>query len=164
VNALNHFIELHLLPTPDGLAQEMERFLGRPESPGEWLWLLFVIAVSPAVCEELLFRGFLLASMPEQTSERVRILVVGLAFGVFHLSVYRLFGTAALGMLMTFVAIRSRSILPAMWFHFLNNAAAVVLYARFGDDLDVPPAAVALGVACFAGGLLATARLPERTS
>ena len=58
------------------------------------------------------------------------ILLNGVLFGLFHLSPYRFFPTMLLGMLLSWIALRSRSLFPGMLFHFLNNACAVIVWAN----------------------------------
>lgn len=147
VNWLNGLIDTHLLPMPDAMAEEMMRFFPPPEGAVDWFILLFLVAFSPAVCEELVFRGFITSGLRGRMADWKVILIVGLLFGAFHLSVYRLFGTAILGMLMTFVALRSRSIVPAMVFHFLNNGLAmIVTYGLPGEPVESFP----MGMVAFA--------------
>jgi len=68
--------------------------------------------------------------------------LTGVLFGIYHLDVWRLVPTGILGVMLSLIALRSGSILPAMLTHFINNASLVVL-AR----LDLDRAASALGPA-----------------
>lgn len=128
VEALNRLVEV-VLPTPPSMVEGMDRLLA---VPGEgsvlgWVYLLFVLAVTPGVCEELLFRGFLFSSLRDRLRPWTVILVTSVMFGAFHLSIYRLFGTTALGIVMGILAYQARSIVPSMLFHALNNATALLL-------------------------------------
>ena len=62
-------------------------------------------------------------------------LLVGVMFGAFHLSVYRLFGTSVLGALMAWAVLRHRAIGPAMVFHAANNGTAVIVGYTASADL-----------------------------
>ncbi|HEX2209887.1 MAG TPA: ABC transporter permease subunit/CPBP intramembrane protease [Longimicrobium sp.] len=94
------------------------------------LWLLFLAAVTPAVCEELVFRGVLLQSLGrEMRGWRAVALSAGI-FGAFHLSfetALRFLPTAFIGLLMGWVVWHSRSIFASMLMHFVNNAFVVML-------------------------------------
>lgn len=155
VNALNGVVSDLLLPQSDAFAEqfaaEMERFFPPPDSAFDWVALLALIAVSPAICEEALFRGFLLSSVRDRVSPAMAAAVTAIAFGLFHLSIYRLFGTTVLGLLMAALVLRSGSIWPAVWLHFLNNALAVV--AQYGIDVE-PAEADAMIVAWLPGATL----------
>ena len=89
-------------------------------------WLLFVIALSPAICEEVLFRGAITSGLRNIFSPRVTILLVGLLFGLFHMSVYRFALTGFTGILLTYFVVRSGSIYLSITAHFINNAIAVL--------------------------------------
>ena len=87
-----------------------------------------VFALVPAVCEELAFRGFILSGLEHQHRTRSAILLSALMFGFLHvlLSLFQqLFNATLLGIVLGLLAVRSRSILPGILFHFLNNALAV---------------------------------------
>jgi sodium transport system permease protein len=89
---------------------------------------LLVFALIPAVCEELAFRGFILSGLQHQHRTRSAILLSALMFGFLHvlLSLFQqLFNAALLGIVLGLLAVRSRSIVPGIVFHFLNNAFAV---------------------------------------
>src|SRR5262249_56391047 len=92
-----------------------------------WLGLL-VIAVVPAICEEVAFRGFILSGLRRDYSTRSAIVLSAFLFGFLHvlLSLFQqLFNATLLGIVLGLLAVRSRSILPGILFHFLNNAMGV---------------------------------------
>jgi sodium transport system permease protein len=94
------------------------------------MWLLFVAAVTPAVCEELVFRGVLLQSLSREERAWRAVLISAAVFGGFHLSfesALRFLPTAWIGLLMGWVVWHSRSLFASMLMHFLNNAFVVVL-------------------------------------
>ncbi len=89
---------------------------------------VLVFALIPAVCEEFAFRGFILSGLEHQHRTRSAILLSALMFGFLHvlLSLFQqLFNATLLGIVLGLLAVRSRSILPGIVFHFLNNAFAV---------------------------------------
>ncbi|MCB9506205.1 MAG: CPBP family intramembrane metalloprotease [Myxococcales bacterium] len=155
INTANEWISTHLLRPPPALAEELARFVPALDSPAGWVSALFVMAVTPAICEELVFRGFVQSALQPRLREWQVALAVGLMFGVFHLSIYRLFGTAVLGALMSLLRSRTRSLYPSVLFHFLNNAAAVVVYGIAGDEASFPTWAAIAGIGVFAASLVA---------
>lgn len=95
---------------------------------------ILIMAALPAVCEEAVFRGFLMSSCRnwlQKPNGRLLIsLTVGIAFGVFHTDVLRFPQTMLLGMIFTYVDLVCVSILPSMLLHFINNMISVVsMYA-----------------------------------
>jgi membrane protease YdiL (CAAX protease family) len=96
-------------------------------------WLLFpaiiVIAVLPAIMEEALFRGVILGGVEEDAGSIKAIFIVGFLFSLFHGSAEQTIYQFICGCVFAFLAIRSRSILPTILIHFINNALIIVLYA-----------------------------------
>lgn len=134
------------------------------------MWLLFVAAVTPAVCEELVFRGVLLQSLSREERAWRAVLISAAVFGAFHLSfesALRFLPTAWIGLLMGWVVWHSRSLFASMLMHFLNNAFVVVLLwqpavqrlAFRGEELAWPT--VMGGAVLLALGL---ALLPRRAA
>ncbi len=87
---------------------------------------LLVIALAPAVCEELLFRGFILHAMKEAYRPWVAIGITAALFGAYHMSVAKFVPTGLLGLALCYAVYRTGSIFPAMLIHFINNAISVV--------------------------------------
>jgi sodium transport system permease protein len=93
-----------------------------------------LVALLPAVCEEALFRGVVLRGLARRLAPGAAVLVTGALFGLFHMDPWRLLPTSVLGVLLSFVALESGSIVPAMIAHLLNNGLVVMLAARGLDD------------------------------
>lgn len=87
----------------------------------------FIIAVTPAVCEEAVFRGVFLNSLMGRWNKWIPILITGIVFGMFHGSVVRFFPTAILGIVMGYIVVETGNIFYSMLFHFVNNLFPVLL-------------------------------------
>ena len=93
---------------------------------------LLLFAVVPAVCEEVAFRGYILSGLEHAYRTRTAILLSALLFGMMHVlfSLFQqLFPATLLGLLIGLLAVRSRSLLPGIVFHMVNNGLAVVMGA-----------------------------------
>jgi sodium transport system permease protein len=88
---------------------------------------LFALAVSPAICEEVLFRGALLSAFRQRMGTVACVVVVALLFGIFHMSPYRFLPTAFSGALLTWLVLRTDSLLAAIVTHGVMNASLVAL-------------------------------------
>lgn len=88
---------------------------------------LFVIALAPAVCEEMLFRGLILHSLKARYRAVTAVAVTAVLFGFYHMSLVKFIPTGLLGLVLCYVVWRTGSIYPAMLMHFLNNAYSVVI-------------------------------------
>ena len=122
-------------------------------------WVFFVVAITPAVCEEVLVRGVILRAFETRFRTRTVALATGLLFGAFHMSLSKFIPLSVMGVIMGWMAIRSRSLLPSVLFHLLNNGMAVVLTLTppdlpgLGSDtgmhwlpLSISAAGIALGL------------------
>lgn len=88
---------------------------------------ILLIAVLPAICEELMFRGFMLTAFSEKLKPYQAIIGVGVLFALMHMSLVRFVPTFILGCYLCFVMKKTKSIFVPMLIHFLNNAIAVYL-------------------------------------
>ncbi len=113
-----------IFPVPERLIEAFGESLLPADFP-LWQVLLF-LAVLPGICEEIAFRGVLVYGLRKRFRPVVLCLVVGAIFGFFHVDLFRLIPTAYLGFLLTAVVLISGSIFPAMLWHALNNAVALV--------------------------------------
>ena len=135
------------------------------------LWqALLLVAVLPGICEEFLFRGFLLAGVRRAAGKWGTVLVVGVVFGLFHLYGFKLLVTSLLGMLLALVCWQTRSIWPGILVHVMHNSVAVCLVLVPGfaealrlhtapDGAHLPAHVLIPGFAVFALGLLWIAKL-----
>lgn len=91
------------------------------------IWaLLLVVALMPAVGEELMFRGFIFGSLKDKTKRIVAILITSAIFGIYHMSLIKFFSTTILGLGFVLVLDLTDSIFCSMLMHFTNNAFSVL--------------------------------------
>lgn len=96
---------------------------------------VLLMALLPAVCEELMYRGYMFTAFKNKMSIPKAIVIVSLLFGVSHMSMIKIFPTAVLGAALAYMIYKSGSIVTSVIIHFLNNALAVVtLY--YGDKIS----------------------------
>jgi sodium transport system permease protein len=112
-----------VIPTPDDLLREFSKQMTQTSLP---VWEMYLLmALLPAICEEFAFRGLLLHGLRNRFHPIVRCLVVGIVFGVFHYTLFRIAPTALLGVILTAIAMMTGSILPGVLFHAANNSFAI---------------------------------------
>ena len=98
-------------------------------SVGDLLLQLFVVALIPAVCEELFFRGALQQIFHQCFGNKhVAIFVTALVFTLAHGDMYGLVPRFVLGLLLGYLFVLSGSIIVNICAHFFNNAIVVVLF------------------------------------
>lgn len=84
---------------------------------------LCYIALVPAVTEEILFRGAVLGGLQDLMRDRTAIIASAVIFAIAHLSVPSMLHLTALGLLLGWVRVRSRSVWPGVLLHGGYNAA-----------------------------------------
>lgn len=138
-----------------------------------------MLAVVPAFCEELLFRGYVQRQFERGAGAAVGILSSGIIFGLYHLRLSQVLPLSALGIYLAYLAWRTGSVWPAVLVHFANNAFSVVVanYAAQQPEMDaqsletmqVPwyilmPSAVAFVAVMYVLHRYAAARLAQRSA
>ena len=124
------------LPVPDAMKEEFAAFLHGSDSFSGLVLVLLAMALSPALCEEVLFRGALLSGLGQRMRPMTAVLTVAVLFGAFHLSIYRFAPTALLGLAITYAVWRTGSLWIGVIIHFINNSLAILLgQGRLPDDV-----------------------------
>ncbi|WDV47310.1 type II CAAX endopeptidase family protein [Clostridiaceae bacterium M8S5] len=97
-----------------------------PQNKVELLRAFLIVAVSAGLCEEILFRGFIMRAY-EKLGKKIAILLSAIVFGMFHFNIYNLLGPIVLGIIFGYMTYRTGSILTSMVAHMVNNAFATTL-------------------------------------
>ncbi len=105
------------------------------------LWVkILSLAVAPAACEELFFRGFLQNSIRVRASASMSIFSAAVLFGLFHVIVKdallfeRLLPSTLMGIVLGIVFEKSGSVLPGMLLHVMHNALLIIV-SEFESEL-----------------------------
>ena len=115
-------ILLYLFPENEELVTQLNVIL-----KGDNLWItLLVVALLPAICEELFFRGFIFSSLEGSVKLRSAIILTGLMFALYHVDFIRIIPTFILGIALAIALSETGSILVSIVMHFVNNAVAVL--------------------------------------
>lgn len=85
-----------------------------------------IVAVTPAICEEMMFRGFVYSGFRSKYKKWTAIVLVSFIFGVYHTSLIRLVPTMMLGVCFAMIVYYTDSIFPAMVMHCINNSLGVI--------------------------------------
>jgi membrane protease YdiL (CAAX protease family) len=177
---------LFLLPVASGIAQWLLSFfpaLARWSRVGEALivdprpWplaaTLLAIAVTPGLCEEVLFRGYLQRTLQRRLAFPWHFLLSGALFALFHQQVLSLPSLLLVGFYLGFVYHRYGSLHLTMLCHFLYNAVLILL-ANFPprwpavftleNDFCWPVVASSAVLLAAAVAIMALQRPPAQTS
>ena len=121
---------------------------------------LVAVTIFPAICEELLFRGYIQPAY-ERRGARFGILIPALLFLCFHLSSRRFAELIPAALLLGYLAWSTHSVVPGMFAHFAMNAlsAAWAVAATLGRLPESPQALLAIAVAVAMSPLVTLAAL-----
>lgn len=151
-------LEAHLKATETNVTNMTQAFV-RGTTIADLLVNLFVVALIPAIAEELLFRGALQRFIKFCFGNtHAAVLSAALIFSAIHGQIYGFLPRMVLGMLLGYLFAYSGSLWPAVLVHFLNNTISVVIahfkleetgWALFNESYHFPVYAISLSaVAC----------------
>ena len=106
------YLLMKIFPIPESF-RDLSSQLFTPHNGTEFIVLIFVIAVTPAICEEIFFRGYVQRTL-ERTIGAKSFIVTGILFGLFHMQPLGLISLSLL-------------IFPSSAAHFTNNLIAIIL-------------------------------------
>lgn len=103
--------------------------------PGNGAQIILAVAavgITPAVLEELLFRGAVLEGLKRELPQKAALWLAALLFAFMHGSLIGLPAHIALGLIITLLALRQKNLQLPMIYHFSHNAASLIisLYIR----------------------------------
>lgn len=144
-------------------AAELTEFLTKLSSRGELLLALLIIAVLPAVGEEIVFRGLIQNELYRGTNNiHVAIWVAAILFSAIHMQFYGFLPRLLLGAIFGYLYYWSGNLTLAIIAHFVNNAVSVIalyFFQRGALSFDVEsqesaPLQVVIPSAVVTAGLL----------
>lgn len=103
---------------------------------------IIVMAVLPAVCEELLFRGLILKGIQSKFGPHLSIVISAAMFTLLHGSLQQTFYQFILGTLLGYAMYYGKSIIYPIVLHFVNNLVVVItsfVYTLKGIDPNIDP-------------------------
>ena len=114
---------------------------------------VLIVALLPAVCEEAIHRGAILSNFRSIKKDWLIVLIMGLFFGINHMSVLRFLTTMFLGMVLSYVVVKRNNIILSMLMHFTNNFLSVTITYLFKDFANTSSAAT-IDYSSLIGGYL----------
>jgi membrane protease YdiL (CAAX protease family) len=129
INAIKSFF--------DTLNEMVEKTYGNllsADNVFEMVFVFFIVAVIPAVSEEVMFRGYVQKSFELKMTPFKAALITAIFFGLYHFNPYGIIPLILLGVFFGYAAYKTNSIIVPMVLHFLNNFIAVALFYIIGND------------------------------
>lgn len=164
-------LQARVLPPSQALQEAFKQIEAQLATVPLWQ-VLVLMAIVPAIAEELFFRGFLLSGLLQGMRKWPAILITGATFGIFHFMIDRVPITAMLGVVLAYVCWQSRSIWPCMLIHAMHNGLLMIINAvspETVERLGIPETAAGLlparvfvpAVVLFAAGLAIAASIRQ---
>jgi len=135
--------ELFLLQSPDRLDDLVKHLFETYKTQLDAVplaWKLITLALVPAVCEELFFRGYLQTAFRAEMSGALAVGLSSMLFGLFHVVVRdalffeRFAPSCFLGLILGTLCLYSGSIWPGILLHSLHNGFLLTL-SNYTEEL-----------------------------
>ena len=97
-----------------------------PQDNMEFIKAFFLFAITPGICEEFMFRGFI-QSAYERIGAKKAVVITGLLFAMLHLNIQGFLGFTFLGILFGYMVYKTNSIYTGIIAHITNNGIALIL-------------------------------------
>jgi len=121
------------------LVEKAELKITSAYSASEFLVVVIVICVTPAICEEMLFRGFVFRNIERIAKPAIAVFMQSFLFALYHFQPLNLVPLIMLGLFLGYVVYCSGSIYTSMVCHFLNNFLASYMVYKYGkEDFETP--------------------------
>lgn len=117
-------VEVLQMEMPEQMMKMFEEVMKKPIG-------YVVIGILAPFAEEVVFRGAILRKLLGMMDEKrhwVAIVLSALVFGLVHLNVPQGIHAFLIGLLLGWMYYRTRSILPGILFHWVNNSVAFIMF------------------------------------
>jgi sodium transport system permease protein len=103
------------------------------------IWqVLLMLALIPAICEELVFRGFLFAGLQRNGGQVRAILMTAALFGLSHGVLQQTITASVMGVMIGWIAYRSGGVACTIAFHATHNSISMMLAWYSNRGLNSP--------------------------
>lgn len=87
---------------------------------------IITVGIFPAFFEEFIDRGLLLSIFKDVENEKTVVVLMALIFAFAHQNVVQTGYTFVGGLVLAYIALKTRSIFPTIIIHFINNTTSVI--------------------------------------
>ena len=129
VDSIKNFLDML-----DKLVEESYLKLLTAESVLDYVIVVLTVSLTPAICEEFFFRGFVQKSFEYKQKPLTAILLTSFFFGMYHFNPYGLLPLIVIGVYLGYSVYKGNSIVVPVILHFLNNFIAILAFFIFGEE------------------------------
>ena len=140
LNSVSEYIPIiyNQMELMEDKAAELTNFFLSMNTVGELFFNLFLIALIPAIGEELFFRGVIQKKLGNiLKSSHVSVIITSIIFSAIHMQFFGFLPRFVLGLMLGYLFFFSRNLWTSILAHFINNAMGVLLmYSAFSENLN----------------------------
>ncbi len=118
----------------DKMMSEGYKGLLTPNNPIEVILIVFVVSITPAICEEVFFRGYVQKSFELRLDPYLAIVLTSLFFAIYHFNPYGAPPLVILSFYFGYIAYKSRTLFLTMILHFINNIFSTLMFIFGGEE------------------------------
>ena len=108
-----------------------------PDSTLGYIFLFLAVVIVAPIGEEIVFRGFLQKFLEEYWKDITRaVLVTSLFFAMIHFNPFWTIQIYLLGVILGFLAWKTKSVISSILLHIVNNGSAFILTNVDGSTMD----------------------------
>jgi membrane protease YdiL (CAAX protease family) len=100
------------------------------------IWTFLTVGITGPILEEILFRGIILDGFLIRYKPGKAIFWSALLFGLFHMNPWQFFPAFITGMLLGYIYLKTRSLLPVIFIHIIINSFSYLTVYFFGEDVQ----------------------------
>lgn len=115
------FLSENVFPPPKEI-HNLFNYLMQVSSLGEGLWRWFLICVTPAICEEIFFRGFFQNSLGQYWRKTSALIFTAVAFALIHGIPWYWHLYLILGFYLSWLLFKTGNLWFPILAHFINNS------------------------------------------
>ncbi len=120
------FLNFIMLAMVTSISEAMPVGVPIPDNFIDYIIGLFVVAITPGICEEVMFRGTL-QSAYSKLGEKKGLIITSVLFGIFHFNLLNFLGPIFLGLVLGIILIKTNSLYGSILGHVLNNGFAMTI-------------------------------------
>jgi len=121
------------------------------------LLVILITAITPGICEETFFRGFLMSSYSKYGAKRA-IIFSAVLFGIFHFDIQNLLSTIFIGIQFGYIMYKTNSLIASVIAHATFNSLGSIIqyfYLNMNNNFTNDVSIKTMFIATVTGGIVA---------
>jgi len=120
-------ISFYFFPILKKLSEAVTPLFSANNNPLEYALLIIVIGLTPAICEEVVFRGYFQRTLSRKIKEPWHYILSGFIFALYHQRPLGILALTLVGVYLGFIYYRFKSLYTSMSAHFIYNTTIVLI-------------------------------------